>query len=492
MAITYTGTNGLFTRLGKLFQVATVLNTFRSTLSNEIDDVFAEFTSGTAPFTHPEGPFDIWQLEPINFDKDNTEIYFNNIDAAIQHTLRNIIVGAVRDGLKKPSLNFNQAFGYLIDDMITHSSGYYVTSHALTTAGTVAADSGNTGDGTILVSNNRPIGHAGAASKIESKIRSETIRATCTQDLSIGGTGTGREHFLFEGEEVKSRYHKDWPGGSGLVKTCYVTPAGVATTTRQGAGTNLLQNSNFNLWSSATACELWTLGGTGTDLATTNGGQGGSLSNNSERTTTTFGSRDTYNIQFNGNGSYKHTASQRTNNADGSLSRIVGNTSYFWSCRIRAHTTTITSGVLRLSLFNGTSATIADTNVSIDFSSSNLTSSWVHLSGEIQLDRNTSLADTRAVVEFTTALQADRSLIMGELVFARPVQLYEGGPSVLMVRGATDFRTQDTFTITYVNNYAGVFQKFFDQYLGDLGDFTLPTGSQKPSGSTNISDGLVS
>tara|TARA_Y100000401_G_scaffold100956_1_gene90170 strand:- start:232 stop:624 length:393 start_codon:yes stop_codon:yes gene_type:complete len=130
--------------------------------------------------------------------------------------------------------------------------------------------------------------------------------------------------------------------------------------------------------------------------------------------------------------------------------------------------------------------------VSIDFSSSNLTSSWVHLSGEIQLDRNTTLEDTRAVIEFTTALQADRSLIMGELVFSMPTPLYDEGPKVLMVRGATDFRTNDTFTLTYVNNYAGVFQKFFDQYLGDLGDFTLPTGSQKSSGSTNLSDGLVS
>jgi hypothetical protein len=113
------------------------------------------------------------------------------------------------------------------------------------------------------------------------------------------------------------------------------------------------------------------------------------------------------------------------------------------------------------------------------------------LSGEIQLDRNTTVEDTRVVIEFTTALQADRSLVMGELVFAKPTPLYREGPSVLMVRGANDFRVDDTFTLQYVNNYAGVFQKFFDQYLGDLGDYTLPTGTQKSSGSTNINDNLV-
>ena len=491
MAITYTGTNGLFTRLGKLFQVATVLNTFRTSLSDEIDDVFAEFTSGSAPFTHPEGPFDIWQLDPLTMQKDMTEGYFLNIDSAIQGALINIITGAVRDGLKKPATSFTEAFGFLLEDMITYSSGYYVTTHALTTAGTLSAGGDNTGDGTILVSNNRKIGKAGAASKVESKIRSETIRSICTSDLS-DGLGGGNETFVFEGEEPKPRFSKEWPGGSGAIIPITVTSAGKSNTRRMGPGINVLQNSDFNSWSTATACNLWTFGGTGNNLTHTNGGQGGSLSNDTERTTTTFGSRGSYNIQFNGNGSFKHTATQRTNNSDGTVSRVTGNCSYFWSCRIRAHTTTITSGVLRLSLFNGTSSTISNTNVSIDFSSSNLTSSWVHLSGEIQLDRNTTLEDTRAVIEFTTALQADRSLIMGELVFSMPTPLYDEGPKVLMVRGATDFRTNDTFTLTYVNNYAGVFQKFFDQYLGDLGDFTLPTGSQKSSGSTNLSDGLVS
>ena len=80
---------------------------------------------------------------------------------------------------------------------------------------------------------------------------------------------------------------------------------------------------------------------------------------------------------------------------------------------------------------------------------------------------------------------------MAELVFAMPRPLYLAGPKVLVVRGENDFRTNDTFTLTYVNNYAGVFQKFFDQYLGDMGDYTLPTGSQKSSGSTNINDNLV-
>jgi len=43
MAITYTGTNGLFTRLGKLFYVRKLMNTFQDDLRTEIEDVLDEF-----------------------------------------------------------------------------------------------------------------------------------------------------------------------------------------------------------------------------------------------------------------------------------------------------------------------------------------------------------------------------------------------------------------------------------------------------------------
>ena len=493
MAITYTGTNGLFTRLGKLAQVSVVVNTFRSTLSNEIDDVYAEFTSGSAPFTHPEGPFDQWQISELVVQKDLTEAYFRPIDMSISTTLKQIIIGAVRDGLKKPVTSFSQAFTYLHEDMVKYSAGFYVVNHALTTAGTLAAGSGATGDGTILVSNKRPITRAGEPGDIEPQIRTEVIRANCHQDQP-GGSGAGREVFIFDGEEARSRFSSEWPGGSGLKnKKIRVCSAGRTTVNYESPGENALQNSDFNIWNAATTCSFWTLGGSGTAVDGSNpGGQGGARVVPTERESSVkFGSRGDYNIRFNGNGAFKHSISQKTNNSDGTRAVLHPNCTYFWSARIRAESTTISSGVLRLSLFNGTSATISNTSVSVDFSSANLTTSYVHVTGEIQVDVDTLVSDTRVVAEFTTALQADRTLVMGELVLAKPVQLYPGGPSVLPVRGATDFRIDDTFTITYVNNYAGKFQKFFDQYLGDDGEFALPTGTQKASGDTEISDGLV-
>lgn len=43
MPIVYDGTGGLFTRLGKLFQLKKIINTFRADLRTEIDDVIAVY-----------------------------------------------------------------------------------------------------------------------------------------------------------------------------------------------------------------------------------------------------------------------------------------------------------------------------------------------------------------------------------------------------------------------------------------------------------------
>ena len=46
MAVTLTGSNGLFTRLGKLFQIAVQVKSFQATLATEIQDALDEFDGG--------------------------------------------------------------------------------------------------------------------------------------------------------------------------------------------------------------------------------------------------------------------------------------------------------------------------------------------------------------------------------------------------------------------------------------------------------------
>ncbi len=142
MAITYTGTNGLFTRLGKLFYVHELMETFQGNLRTEIEDVIDEFTST-----------DMWQLKGLptkykTFDS-NLAAQFNEIqDIAV-----GMIFEAVSTGLAKPRTSLKDALWYLIQDM---QGSYYVEAANYSTSGTIAAGGANTGPGTISENRRMP------------------------------------------------------------------------------------------------------------------------------------------------------------------------------------------------------------------------------------------------------------------------------------------------------------------------------------------------
>ena len=76
---------------------------------------------------------------------------------------------------------------------------------------------------------------------------------------------------------------------------------------------------------------------------------------------------------------------------------------------------------------------------------------------------------------------------MDELVLAEAVQLYPGGPSVLIVRGSADFRNQDRLTLAVANDRAGEMQNFFDQCFGTCQmNLNLPV-----AGTNRINDNLI-
>lgn len=492
MAITYTGTNGLFTRIGKLFKIAEVTDTFKDTLKTEIEDLYGEYTATTGgdAHAHPSGPVDSWQISDISSAKDQiNSAIFGQLDSLVRNTAHNIVIGTVRDGLGKEITRHEEALDLLRDDMINHSSAYKLAASDVSAGSVVSGASSttardNVGTGTVLVSTTKPAYLSGAASQEYQSTRAETLRFNCLQDLHLGTIG-GREIFNVVGEKSYQRSDKKWPGGSGTKKHVPVTSAGRSGYSK-GTGTNLLVNSNFDDWSSTSACSLWTLGNNGgTALSSSAGGEGGAVATDYTRSTTTFGSRGDYTLQFNGNNSRKHRVTQRMNNSDGSQAKLQANCPYIFACRIKAHTTTITSGVLSISLFNGTSSALSGTAVTKDFSSSNQNNSWTLLSGEINIGSSTLVEDVRAAVEFTTALQADRSLLIDELVLFKPTQLYTGGPRVGIVRGDADFRLDDRFDLSFTNDYAGKLNLFFDKFFGSPGyDALLPTG-----GSTTLADG---
>jgi DNA-binding Lrp family transcriptional regulator len=480
MAITFTGSSGsgaFFMRIGRLFQLAKVHNAFRDDVVTEIDDVDDEFT--TADSDH---------IASLVEGRDAFSQGLATLDREISRTAHRIVMETIRDGLGLSPSTLSEAMTLLVKDM--KRQGVYVEENTIS-AGTLSAGldglTNTSNVGTVLISNHAPEWMAGGPSKKRQNIRAETMRIECTKDASYGPE-PGRELFTITGSRKYSNYDPNWPSGSAANTNIPVTASDnySAVSGRRNAattGTNLLRNSGFDRWSDATTLNQFTLGGSGTDLATTNGGEGGALSDNAQRTTTTFGSRGTYNLQFNGNNSYKHTAFQRMGHTDGTTSRVYSGRSYVYSINLRAVTTTITSGVIRLALWNGTSSRLSASSLSLDFSSTNITTSWTNLTGVIDLSEKVVPQDLRFAIDFSTALQADRSLIVGELILAEPTQLYDGGPSIVITRGENDFRLRDGFTLAYTNNYGSEMQTFFNQYVMG-GNMMLPV-----AGSTLVADG---
>ncbi len=462
-------------RLGKLFYLAKQLDSFQDTVKAEAEDVVDTFNST-----------DMWQIPQLtslatsysdqasigqgtldasgNYvmgETYNPTRYLDSLHGQLATAARKIVTEAVRTGLGLSVGHSNKAIELLIRDMI--AQGHYVDENTVG-AVSLASVGGMTGNGTVITSQNMPSWQMGGSDKKWQTTRAEAIEIKCNADES-SGVRLGAESFRLTGKSAYPKYSCLWPDGSAANKIVRVTSAGYTSGT-SGEGKNLLYNSDFNIWTSATACDKWTFSQTGNNLAHTAGGQGGALSNDTERTTTTYGSRGTYNIQFNGNNSCKHLIQQKMgNNADGTIGTVRPSAKIVFSMRIKAHTTTITSGVLRVSLWDGTSSRLSGCSSTVDFSSANLTSSWTHFSGVWDVSEKAVPVDLRFGIDFSTAIQADRSLQLGELIIANPTQAYDGGPGFVIVRGTTDFRVTDEFNATFTNNYASDFQLYFDKYL---------------------------
>lgn len=507
MAIDYTGsaTTGLINRLGKLFHLAKQVDALQTTVVAEAEDVVDSFVSA-----------DMWQIQKIQElatvaiekgalagmyrdsgvyrDRPRNDVagtrtprmsesltygssiagattgYMNHLHSCIETSAHNILIEAVRTGLDKPIVGINDALIELIKDM--NANGHKVDENTVAhNSGSDATGSSNTGNGTVLVSINMPDWQIGNTTrKPHQSIKAETVYFECQHDESTGSV-LGRERFIARGKAGSGKYASSWPSGSGAQQRYNVCSAGQLT-----GSANLLYNSDFDIWPTSTTCDQWTFSlASGTALSSTAGGQGGALTTNTDRHTVTFGSRGTYALRVNGNNSASHLIQQKMgNNTDGTIGTVTPNTSLLFSMRIRSQDTTITAGKLRAALWDGTSSRVANASRTFDFGASggdddfeaNLTSSWTHFYGTFDVGEKAIPSDLRFGLDFPTVLQADRSLLIDELVLAYPTQLYPGGPAFLIVRGDTDFKITDNFSRPFTNNFASDFQLYFDKYFG--------------------------
>ena len=480
MAITYDSTNGLFTRLGKIFQLKKVLNTFKTTMRTEIDDITATFSDS-----------EFHLINSLSGNRESLDQFVLGLDNIIDNVAKQTLTG-----LGLSPRNFEHALRLLIEDMRTTASktisGGSVTQTAHVDASTVSLTvseiSKTANAGVLLKTGLMPMNQLGSSvQKDQQNMKQETIRAECVSDES-NGRQAGNEVFLLTGKDSRSPTHYEWPHGSGINKRVTVTSANTAQTQKPRQGQNILTNSGFDNTVSATTFPNWTADSSRASGSFSQGGAPDS-SNPIERGAVNFSPDGTYGIMFNGDGNEKHRIYQKFGTAAGTLARVNPLRTYIFAANIRAHADsgTISGGVLKFSLTDASYNAITTATTSHDLSSDNLTATWERVTGVWQTDADSITSDSRFTVEFTTALTDNKTLIMDELVLAEAVQLYPGGPSVLIVRGSADFRNQDRIELAVANNHGGEFQTFFDQCFGTCRmNLNLPV-----AGTNRMNDTLI-
>ncbi len=473
MAITYTGTNGLFTRLGKLFYVHELMESYQSNVRAEIEDVLDEFTNT-----------DMYMLGNLPAQYKTFDAPLNASFRQLQNIARNILIETVNAGLSIESTNVQDALWHLIQDMI---GSYYVEAVNYSTSGTVAAGGSNTGTGTLIVNSNLPKNIMSSATLYQT-IKGEVLNFECVADES-SDRQLGNEEFNVRGDEFVPPFDADWPLGSGVNRNIKVTCAkdlGAATQRHYVPGVNILRNSDFQLWESTGTPSNWT--NTQIGSATYAGGTQPQQKN----TTSAYiwNTESSGNLSIIGDSSgWQHRIYQNLNDPTGTRGRVVANGNYILSCRVRlaAGSGTVGGGALKFEIQNQAGTATSGTKT-LDLTS--VGTSWTHVTQPWDMSDTEIPTDARFAIDCTTAVPNGKTIVIDELVLAERVQLYPGGPGCILVRGNTDFRTNDTFTITYAHSAsppANKWQFYFDRFFstGSM-NYNLPT-----SGGSAIADSLI-
>lgn len=326
--------------------------------------------------------------------------------------------------------------------------------------GSVTADSGNTGNGTILATLvldgvNAPFD--GAQSHLEyNGVTSEfpvneTITLVCESDSYSDGLTSGQESFSVRGEQQNSDQWSIESEGSGNGTTFSTLNANVGQT---------IQNADFENFTVANTPDSWTLTGTaGTHIFQETGGSNVYRGSSS--------------LKFLGTGAQATISVTQAM----TVSQLTPRQRYCFTIRYKASAVD-TSGQTLTIQFTGTGYT-ASSSEKITVAGNAFDTSWTLKTFYINLPANIP-SDFTLSIAVTGTLNNTKALYFDSIGFA-PV-VYHGGIGFAAVAGSTPFVKGDKFTFAVTNDRAGLIQDFFRRAYG----------AQLPSSATpNISDNLA-
>jgi hypothetical protein len=441
--IDFTGTGGLFTRLGVLSGGVIDTNDYRSTtLDARMADIVGQYN------TNERSSLDSAYTQRDSH-RSSSSSWLSYLKALAQTT---VIEQVNRDTPLNPK-TLSNAITELIAQM--DESGWYSIARP-TTSVSVSAGSGNVGDGVAVCSVTDPDGTA------MPYLYAETITATVTSDGQRGAT-ENREPVSVVGEPaVTDVLDPNWPAGSGISLSMNVVDA---------SQDGISRNGDFEDWGNpAVAPTDWTI--------TT-----GTIASTVVRSTTSL--TNNYSCSLVGNGSELTCLDQTL-----SLSDLDPSTAYAVSFWVKLSGIPA-AGVLALQLVDGSN------NVTTDAAgNANSVTKSLPAGSSSEFQAVTGHFRTPFVLpsvlklrlKLTTALSNGTTAYVDRISMVEATQCYPGGPYLTIVSGGTPLRKDDKWTITVANNHTVAnFSKSLDRLL-DLrtSGFEIPD-----SGSPTISDGLI-
>lgn len=454
MAITYTGTNGLFTRLGALVYMMDAVRTHQNNLKTLFDNIQGEYSAA-----------DRYMIDQLSGNIEQRQAEAGNVlldiqAAAVKTLVEMLWVDAQTSSARTMrAKTIEQALIYLIRDM--NATGNSVNG---TTVGGGLLGRSGTGNGSMFF-------HLAApnvlltSTKDWPNIRTDLIVAQCIQDAQGGGVMPGSEVFQLSGKAAYGSLDWRFPAGSGVSMTIASACASVDNGPQYA---NVLCNSDLEDWTSNIP-DQWTV-------------QTGTAGAEFLKDTTTFWrGASSLKMAVTGN---TFSIRQKLSSSDGTLGTIEPDRPY--TLCFAAKKDASATGQIRVSIKDGANNIIGALTNTITVASG-LTTSWDLYSIETRSPKVLA-PELYLVIESTSAI-ASAAVYIDEVILAEMMPIAPGGPAFSIVAGSTNFVIEDRLLRKFQNNGEGAFVLAFDR-LFDMYGLGLSL-SQNYVGGESISDTLI-
>ncbi len=485
MALTYTSTNGLFTRIGRLFAFAKQLRKERAGVRTNYDSTMATFASNASRDLTPNLTAGIRGFEQYNdplvsaIARDTSLTLLEMIDAETN------LEGYNTD---KALLNLTRlmlADSKTIARTNTSSTqGYVSVPGSGTTLGRGTATSGNAGNGIFVVYAMSPIRHLTNATVFDMpSVKSETIRTTVVVDSNTRNVLERQEIYQVEGERSVPSFHEEWPKGSGIKALGRAVSAGQDHGSSDGK--NVSANSDFEEFESNIPVRWTRVTGTaGTHIELVADPYVGTNA-----------------LKFTGDGSTNPNIKQNLDDQTASAGRIHPDCAYTISAAVKRNATA--PGVsLIISLRRSSDDAIlndeeAGRHCALNVATGDLGTSYALFHACVFTPKDVP-SGCYIDIRFSGNVTNNSEVTVDQVAIAKMNQATPGTPYYQLISGSTPFRQQDEFTTAVTNRIvvgssgggttsdgelALEFERFFG--LGDRG-LVLPSATGE-----NIADSVI-